>query len=394
MKRIVAAIFGWVLFSGTAYAHHGIAVFDMNKDMTLNGTISRISFINPHSYIYLKVIDTNGAEAEWRCEMRAATVLHRSGWKADMFKVGSQAKIKGSPAKDGSNTCYLGEITLADGTTMDRYGQLAHAEPLKPYDPLTRAKTLPNGDPNIAGNWAAEQFVMSDPKGQAGAFVPLHVAEKLKPGEIPEGQRPIAGGRGTPQSFQKEGVRKFKFPSPVKLTAAGEKAGEGYDPSSIKDNPRFHCASTNILSDWTFEYDVNEITQSADTITIKYGFMDIVRVIHLNMDKHPDNIKPSLAGHSIGHWENGTLVVDTVGFMPGFLNTMSGTKYSGKFHVVERFTPDLDKGSLTRTYVADDPAYWQDTFKGKDVVYLTKTPYEEYHCDDRTWVPEGIKASN
>jgi hypothetical protein len=394
MKRFAAAILGCVLFSGVAYGHHGIAVFDMNKDMTLNGTISRISFINPHSYIYVKVVDTNGAEAEWRCEMRAATVLHRSGWTEDMFKVGGQAKIVGSPAKDGTNTCYLGTITLADGTTMDRYGQLAHAEPLAPYEPSSRPKTLPNGDPNIAGTWAAEQFVMSDPKGQSGAFVPLHVAEKLKPGEVPAGDRPIAGARGTPQSFNKSPNARPKFPSPIKLTAAGEAAGKGYDPSSLKDNPRFHCASTNILADWTFEYDVNQVIQSAETITIKYGFMDIVRTIHMNMDKHPDNITPTLPGNSIGHWDNGVLVVDTVAFKPGVLNTMSGTMYSDKLHVVERFTPDLEKGSLTRTYVAEDPVYWQDKFTGKDVVYLTKTPYEEYKCDDRTWVPAGIKASN
>ena len=394
MKRLAAVVAACLMSSGVAYAHHGISVFDMNKDVVLEGTISNIAFINPHSYIYLKVVDQNGAEADWRCEMRAATVLHRSGWKQEMFKVGSEAEIKGSPAKDGTHTCYLGEITLADGTKMDRYGQLAHAEPLHPAEPASRPMTIANGDPNIAGNWAAEQFVMSDPKGQAGAFVPLSVAEKLKPGEIPKGMRAIPGARGTEESFDKDSGKKppMRFPRPVTLSAAGEAAGKGFDP--FKDNPRFQCKSTNILFDWTFEYDVNHITQTADTITMKYGFMDIVRTIHLNMDKHPDDIKPTLAGHSIGHWDNGTLVVDTVGFAPGVLAASPPTMYSNKLHVVERFTPDLKAGTLTRSYEAEDPAYWTTKYTGRDVVRLTPTAYEDYHCDDRTWNDKGVKASN
>ena len=378
--------------SSTAYAHHGIARFDMNKDVTLRGTIARIAFINPHSYIYLDVVGSNGATQKWRCEMRAATVLHRSGWSQKMFKVGSKAEIKGSPAKNGSNTCYLGEIRLADGTKMDRYGQLAHAEPLRPKEPASRPMTIANGDPNIGGTWAAEQFVMTDPKGQAGAFVPLSVAEKVKPGAIPKGMEAIPGARGTKESYEKDDKRALMRPAPVQLTAAGKEAVKGFE--SFRDTPRFHCKSTNILSDWTFEYDVNDIKQTADTITIKYGFMDIVRTIHLDMDQHPADITPTLEGNSIGHWENGTLVVDTVGFKPGLLTAFPPTRYSSQLHVVERFTPDLKNGTLTRTFVAEDPEYWKTKYTGKDVVRLTPTSYEDYHCDDRTWKDKTVKASN
>ena len=393
IRPLTAILSFFFLGAPFAYAHHGIAVFDMNKDIVLNGEISDIAFINPHSYIYLKVPDGKGGMADWRCEMRAATVLHRSGWKENMFKVGTQAEIKGSPARDGTNTCYLGEITLADGTKMDRYGQLAHAEPLQPPEPANRPMTIANGDPNIAGTWAAEQFVMSDPKGQAGAFVPLSVAETLKPGEIPEGGVRMPGSRGSEASFQKDASRAaLARPAPVKLTAAGEAAAKGFDGLSTEDNPRFKCQSTNILFDWTFEYDVNDIAQAADLITIKYGFMDIVRTIHLNADKHPASVKPTLEGHSIGHWENGTLVVDTVGFKPGVLTAFPPILYSDKLHVVERFTPDLKAGTLTREYEAEDPVYWQTKYTGKDVVRMTPTPYEEYRCDDRTWQdPKGIK---
>ena len=58
----------------------------------------------------------------------------------------------------------------------------------------------------------------------------------------------------------------------------------------------------------------------------------------MNMKTHPTNIKPTRAGHSTGRWEGDTLVVDTVGFLPGVLN--GTTRHGDKLHVVERFTLD------------------------------------------------------
>src|SRR5688500_20308671 len=57
--------------------------------------------------------------------------------------------------------------------------------------------------------------------------------------------------------------------------------------------------------------------------------------LHMNMKAHPPNVKASRAGHSIGRWEGDTLVVDTVGFLPGFITTP--VRHSNQLHVVERF---------------------------------------------------------
>ena len=109
--------------AATASAHHGIANFDLNKDISISGTVAKLAFVNPHSWLYVNVVGADGKAAEWQCEMRAATVLRRSGWSEAMFTPGTPVTITGSPDRNQPNTCYLGTITFADGTSMDRYGQ-------------------------------------------------------------------------------------------------------------------------------------------------------------------------------------------------------------------------------------------------------------------------------
>src|SRR5690606_33483283 len=124
MKRLL--LLG--LLAGPVEAHHGIANFNLNVDIEIRGTIRDIAFVNPHSWIYVDVPGTDGSVAEWKCELRAASVLRRSGWSKEMFEIGSTVTITGSPDRFEENTCYMGSIQFANGTSMDRYGQLVPAE--------------------------------------------------------------------------------------------------------------------------------------------------------------------------------------------------------------------------------------------------------------------------
>jgi hypothetical protein len=378
LKTFGAAAAFALALADVALAHHGISNFDLNKDLQLAGTLTKVDLLNPHSWMYLDVKDASGKVSSWRCEMRAATVLKRSGWSQDMFKPGTQITVTGSPERNKPNICYLGTVILADGTSMNRYGQLKKSTPAAP---VARAARLPSGVPNLGGDWAAEQRVMTDPRGLSGAFLPLSEAEKLEPGEVPKGQRAFPGARGTPESLAADPVRaSWTRPTPVALTEAGKRALVGFDPSSPKHNPRLRCEPTNILFDWTFDTLVNRIIQTDAVITMKYGFMDLERRIHLNVDKHPPNLTPSVTGHSIGRWEGDVLVVDTIGFAPGVLLADSHTLHSDRLHVVERFSLDAKKNAIVRTYVAEDPLYFTGQYQGSDTVYVADLPYESYEC--------------
>jgi hypothetical protein len=358
-------------------AHHGGAEYDMKTTVVYKGKLTAVEMINPHSWIYFDVTDPDGKVSHHRCEMRSVHVLRRSGWTKENFPVGQQVTIEASPNRTDPDSCYLETIVAADGTRMDRYGQYIKAttgglkEVRGPIEaPATnRPARLPSGEPNLAGDWAPVQLVMVNAKGTGGGLVPLDKLSTYKPGD-----RPAVDFRARPGS----GPRLY---GGTELTAEGEKAAQEV---KREDNPRFHCQTTSILFDWTFDGPVNRITQNKDTITLQYGQFGFKRTIYMDRKEHPRNVKLTRAGNSIGHWEGDTLVVDTVGFLPGFLSPP--VRNSSKMHVVERFTLDPKKMALTRSYVAEDPVYLKGRYTGSDTILVADAPYNPGACKELNFI--------
>src|SRR5690606_30310198 len=167
--------------------------FDMTKEIEITGTVTELAFVNPHSWLYLDATDAAGNSVPMRCEMRSAMTLRRSGWTPEMFPAGLRVTIKGAPDRNDPGACYVSTLVFPDGSSLDRYGQ--RTPPVR-VAVETRPARLPNGDPNIAGLWAAEQLVMADPRGVHGALVPLSDAQAAGNDAVADG----AQGRpaGTP----------------------------------------------------------------------------------------------------------------------------------------------------------------------------------------------------
>jgi hypothetical protein len=108
------------------------------------------------------------------------------------------------------------------------------------------------------------------------------------------------------------------------------------------------------------------------------------RTIYTSIKEHPQTIKGTRSGHSIGHWEGDTLVVDTVGFAPGFLNTP--VRNSDKLHVVERFSLDPGKMALTRSYTAEDSVYLKGKYTGSDTVFPADASYNPGKCEELNFI--------
>ena len=231
----IMVLTGGALAATAAFAHHGFGNFDTQKEISLSGTITRIDFVNPHAYVYFDVAGEGGAKVPHRCEMRAATVLRRSGWSVDMFKVGESIAITGAPDRFDANSCYVNTVVFADGTTADRYAQLTKPDAAAgPATAAARPARLPSGEPNLNGDWAPEQVVMTDPRGKSGALVPVSQVGNFKPGER---TTPPAGG---PQRAGRP---------PMQYTEAGQKAAAAFRNFNQEDNPRIHCETTSILFD-------------------------------------------------------------------------------------------------------------------------------------------------
>jgi hypothetical protein len=376
-----------LVLATTTPAHHGISNWDLNTDVTLTGRITGLDFINPHSWLRLEVKDASGKTQAWSCEMRSAYSLRRSGWTVDMFKAGSAITVTGSPERTKPRQCYLSTIRFADGSSMDRYGQRQLPAEEKAKVSAARPARTATGEPNLAGDWSAEQRVMSDPRGQLGTLVPLSQAAKMKPGELPPGQQPFPGARGSAASLAADPISAaWDRPIPVKLTATGTRALQSFNPAS-RDNPRLRCEPTGILFDWTFDSVTNRIEQSATRITMRYGHMDLVRTIHLDAKAPPAGTKASRAGYSVGRWEGNALIVETTHFLPGVLNADSRILHGTKLRITERFEFNAATGKLTRRYEAVDPEYFEDAWRGVDEVSPAEIAYSPYRCKDPGGAP-------
>lgn len=365
-----------LVLSPVANAHHGFGNFAMNEDIELSGVITRIDFVNPHTWLHFDVTNADGTRTSHRCELRSATTLRRSGWTPAMFPAGMRITIQGSPDRTEKNACYTSSLIFGDGSKLDRYGQRIESMVTN----TSRPARLPSGVPNLAGDWAQEQLVMTDPQGRDGTLVALSQASRFGVGGVPEGQREIPGARGTAEAEAPATAAPAARPltAVVALTEVGQAAMD--DLAKVPRAER-SCTTGSILSDWSGE-PVNHISQDATTITLQYGFLGLQRTVHLDQTQHPAGVTPTRAGHSIGHWEDDVLVVDTVGFLPGSLRGV--TPHSGQLHVVERFTLDPATQLLRREYTAEDPLFFTATYAGSDTLSLSAVPYSPEPCQDLT----------
>jgi uncharacterized protein DUF6152 len=133
--RIGSALFAVLLcglvLAGPLWAHHSVqAQFDIHKTISVSGTVAKMEWINPHSYLTVNVKDADGKVQKWAFELGGAAALRRSGMsRADRggLKPGDQVTVTALAAKDGSNGGFLQELKISDGRvykfTTDANGQ-------------------------------------------------------------------------------------------------------------------------------------------------------------------------------------------------------------------------------------------------------------------------------
>jgi Family of unknown function (DUF6152) len=102
-----------------AAAHHAFAAeFDVNKPVKVHGTITKIDWVNPHSWIYVDVKDADGKVTNWHFELGAPNALFRLGWKKDAIPAGIEVDISGYRAKSGEPVGNARSLTLPNGKEL------------------------------------------------------------------------------------------------------------------------------------------------------------------------------------------------------------------------------------------------------------------------------------
>lgn len=102
-----------------AMAHHSFAMFDLTKEVTVQGVVKQFTWANPHVWLDIMVSGDNGQAQTWGLESLAVGLLYRQGWTADSLKPGDKVSVVVHPMRDGSFGGQLMRVTLADGHVLN-----------------------------------------------------------------------------------------------------------------------------------------------------------------------------------------------------------------------------------------------------------------------------------
>lgn len=115
IAQVVLAILGLAAAAG---AHHSVPVnFDQAREISIEGVLTQILWVNPHAHFRLDVMNPDGTTVEWLVEMGASNTMKRAGFPMDRFAVGDRITVIGAPGRR-DRTILLEETVLKDGTHL------------------------------------------------------------------------------------------------------------------------------------------------------------------------------------------------------------------------------------------------------------------------------------
>ena len=316
--------------SGTQ-AHHSRAAFDLDRVVEIRGTVARWQFRNPHAFLHLDVDDGGGGSVRWVVEMGSIPNLRQIDMDRDTLGVGDRIVVVVHPSKqENKSHGFFKTMTLADGRSFD-FGDVFE------YSKNARAAAagLP-GSTNFSGKWDEEVS-----------------------------RRDVLLGTGLPD-----------YP----LTEEGRRVIAKFDPAEEPWNECKHVGLPYMIGS---PY-VVEIEREGDDYHFHYELPALERVVHMDLEAHPEELEPSLMGHSIGRVEGETLVIETTGFEAMKWCIGEGLDSSEQKKIVERMTLKEDGHVLEIEYTVTDPVYLSAPYSRTHIKRLVPnyeiTEYEE--CDE------------
>jgi hypothetical protein len=303
-------------------AHHSEAAFDMEAVIAFQGTVTEFAWRNPHVYFKVQSSDTSGQAIEWEVETGATPVLARSGWTRTSLEVGDEVTVRGHPSRDRARRyTILIAVDKADGPTLQQT--------------VTNSEATASAT-SLAGVWKGNLEYLAD----------------------------------LSQGFES-----------IELTPAGAAAQAAFDVNV--ENPAAACIpyptpATIFISGFF----LTEIELGNDIVTIRNEWFDVERTVHMDGRSHPPTSERSLLGHSIGHWDGDTLVVDTHNFADHRSPYQTGVPSGPQKHVVERYALNDDGRSAAVEFMLEDPDYLAEPFTGTaEWIYRPDLEFFEFDCD-------------
>jgi hypothetical protein len=193
--------------------------------------------------------------------------------------------------------------------------------------------------------------------------------------------------------------RSTSGPQPMidSMTPAGKAAVAKYNP--FKDDPVFRCDPVAVRRVWGAPGTPLSVTREKDRVILRHEWMDVKRIVYLNEREHPKNGPRSSLGHSIGHFEGDTLVIETGNYSAGVLNQYvetpgqptRGLLHSAALTTVERLHLDAARQRLVVEFDLKDPEYFTRDFDRTSLEYApSDLKIEPFNCS-REGVDGAIK---
>ena len=120
MKRVFVIALAMTILgslSSMVMAHHGGAAFDQGQTVTFKGTVTEMTFTNPHVLVYWEVVKDGNTE-KWSGWLTAPNKLARAGWTKSTLKPGDQIEVTGTPHKGGSHILQVRKLVAPDGKAL------------------------------------------------------------------------------------------------------------------------------------------------------------------------------------------------------------------------------------------------------------------------------------
>ena len=326
MNRIAQLVLTCLIcaaFALPAIAHHSAAAYNTQQEIKVTGKVTVYNFKNPHVYMTLEVRQPDGSTVPMEVEAGAASVLNPLGFNRNSVKVGETVTITGNPSRTDPGRSMLGrDLYASDGTYY-------------PLNISSRSVLATNSAAatSIEGTW----------------FSPLSSFTSF-----------LGGARNWP------------------VTEKGRAAMAAVDPKATTQKDCIPIGAPALM----FYPVANTITVQRDRVLMKVDWMDSERTIYLDGRKHPPANQTTMLGHSVGHWEGKTLVVETTNFKEHPMGLSTSLPSSAQKRLTEKFALAPDGKGLIYSGVIEDPEYltrpveWSGQWQ-----YRPGMPHSNQKCD-------------
>jgi Family of unknown function (DUF6152) len=337
------------------------AVYDSDRQVRLEGAVTRVEWVNPSAFVFIDVRDPGGEVANWAIEVGNPIELERHKWTRRSLRIGEVVTVDGVPVRGPSRQA------LARSIVHKGSGKRLFETPAARTAGAVRSAPAPK--------WPDGQVRLGPASGQKGYWTAV-------------GAKALVESTAANVRLNDEGLL-MNLADADRVAPMLPWAKAVYlhrQRTLLKDDPITRCMPPGGPRIFQMPNGVQFIEQRelGRILVLMGGGNRNWRVIYTDGRRQgqPAEVVLTYYGNSVGRWEKDTLVVDSIGYNERFWLANGGLPHTEALHLVERFSrPDLN--TLRYEITVDDPrTYTRPWTGGWTLQWVAGEDIEEYFCEE------------